>query len=318
MILADKITTLRKKNGWSQEELAEKMQVSRQAVSKWESAQTVPDLDKILTLSRLFGVTTDYLLKDELDTEEHTDEEYPPVDKVTLAEAGEYLRFRKKASVLIAIATFLCMISPIPLILLSGAVEIFSSSDLVATSVGLGLLLMAVAGAVALYIYCGTVHSRFPFAEKKDFVADYGVTGLAEQRKKEFRSAYTLLNILATCLCILSPLPLIICSAAEDSFASLLSLAGLIVTIGVAVALFILAGVRQAAFDRLLRVGDFEPRPKNKKLEAIEGIFWAVVLAAYLGWSFLSGDWGITWVLWPIAAVLSAVIPAIFKLFDKN
>ena len=64
MILADKIIRLRKKNGWSQEELAEKMQVSRQAVSKWEGAQTIPDLEKILMLSRLFGVTTDYLLKD--------------------------------------------------------------------------------------------------------------------------------------------------------------------------------------------------------------------------------------------------------------
>ena len=59
MILADKIIRLRKKNGWSQEELAEKMNVSRQAVSKWESAQTVPDLEKILQLSGLFGVTTD-------------------------------------------------------------------------------------------------------------------------------------------------------------------------------------------------------------------------------------------------------------------
>ena len=46
MILADKIIRLRKKNGWSQEELAEKMQVSRQAVSKWEGAQTIPDLEK--------------------------------------------------------------------------------------------------------------------------------------------------------------------------------------------------------------------------------------------------------------------------------
>ena len=50
MILADKIITLRKKNGWSQEELAEQMNVSRQAVSKWESAQSVPDLNKILLL----------------------------------------------------------------------------------------------------------------------------------------------------------------------------------------------------------------------------------------------------------------------------
>ena len=55
MILADKIIRLRKKNGWSQEELAEKMNVSRQAVSKWEAAQTIPDLEKLMKLSSLFG-----------------------------------------------------------------------------------------------------------------------------------------------------------------------------------------------------------------------------------------------------------------------
>ena len=53
MILADKIVRLRKKNGWSQEELAQKMNVSRQAVSKWESAQTIPELEKILQLGVL-------------------------------------------------------------------------------------------------------------------------------------------------------------------------------------------------------------------------------------------------------------------------
>ena len=70
MIFADKLISLRKKNGWSQEELAEKMNVSRQAVSKWEAAQTTPDLERILQLSKLFGVTTDFLLKDELSEEE--------------------------------------------------------------------------------------------------------------------------------------------------------------------------------------------------------------------------------------------------------
>lgn len=67
MIFADKLIRLRKKNGWSQEELAEKLNVSRQAVSKWEGAQTVPELEKLLQMSALFGVTTDYLLKDELE-----------------------------------------------------------------------------------------------------------------------------------------------------------------------------------------------------------------------------------------------------------
>ena len=67
MILADKIIELRKKEGWSQEELAEKLSVTRQSVSKWEGAQSIPDLDKVVQMSRLFGVTTDYLLKDELE-----------------------------------------------------------------------------------------------------------------------------------------------------------------------------------------------------------------------------------------------------------
>ena len=59
MIFADKLIDLRKKNGWSQEELAEKLNVSRQAVSKWEGAQSVPDMGRIIQLSELFGVTTD-------------------------------------------------------------------------------------------------------------------------------------------------------------------------------------------------------------------------------------------------------------------
>ena len=62
MILADKISELRKKNDWSQEELAGQLGVSRQSVSKWESAASIPDLDKILKMSELFGVSTDYLL----------------------------------------------------------------------------------------------------------------------------------------------------------------------------------------------------------------------------------------------------------------
>ena len=67
MIFADKLMDLRKKNGWSQEELAEMLGVSRQAVSKWEGAQSIPDMTRIIQLSELFGVSTDYLLKDNLE-----------------------------------------------------------------------------------------------------------------------------------------------------------------------------------------------------------------------------------------------------------
>lgn len=63
MTIADRIQTLRKSKGMSQEELADAAGVSRQAVSKWESEQSTPDLDKVIILSEIFDVTTDYLLK---------------------------------------------------------------------------------------------------------------------------------------------------------------------------------------------------------------------------------------------------------------
>jgi len=63
MNIADRIHQLRKSKGFSQEELADKIGVSRQTVSKWESEQSMPDLDKVIIMSDLFEVTTDYILK---------------------------------------------------------------------------------------------------------------------------------------------------------------------------------------------------------------------------------------------------------------
>ena len=68
MILAEKIMELRKKKGWSQEQLGERLEISRQSVSKWESGASIPDLDKIVKMSHIFSVSTDYLLKDELES----------------------------------------------------------------------------------------------------------------------------------------------------------------------------------------------------------------------------------------------------------
>ena len=63
MNIAERIQRLRKARGMSQEELADHMGVSRQAVSRWESGQSTPDLDKVVLLSDFFETTTDYLLK---------------------------------------------------------------------------------------------------------------------------------------------------------------------------------------------------------------------------------------------------------------
>ena len=144
MILADKIIRLRKKNGWSQEELADKMNVSRQAVSKWEGAQTIPDLEKILQLSILFGVTTDYLLKDEIENEELTSDTSSDttVKRISIEEATAYIEQRKKASWRIALATFLCILSPITLIVLTMLSELPNAIVTEATAISIGLTVL--------------------------------------------------------------------------------------------------------------------------------------------------------------------------------
>lgn len=70
MTFADKVLALRKKSGLSQEELAEKMDVSRQAISRWEMGLAMPDASNLLQLSKLFNVTTDYLINDEYSSDE--------------------------------------------------------------------------------------------------------------------------------------------------------------------------------------------------------------------------------------------------------
>lgn len=199
MILADKIIALRKKNGWSQEELAEKVNVSRQSVSKWEGAQSVPDLEKILQLANIFGVSTDYLLKDELEETEYvaavdTDMN---VRHVSMEEANEFLRVKEVTSTRIAFATFLCILSPITLILMGiasevGAVHITENA---AGGVGMIVLLVLVAAAVAIFISSGSMTSQFEYLEKEVFETEYGVTGMVKERQKQYKDTYTKCNV---------------------------------------------------------------------------------------------------------------------------
>ena len=123
MILAEKIIKLRKKNGWSQEELAEKLNVSRQAVSNGRVHRRSP-ISENSSVKRVVRCIYGLFVKDEMEAEEFTDQiSDSPLPRVTLEQANAYLAQRKKASVQIALATFLCILSPIPLLILGAASE---------------------------------------------------------------------------------------------------------------------------------------------------------------------------------------------------
>lgn len=324
MILADKLIRLRKKNGWSQEELAEKMNVSRQAVSKWEGAQTIPDLEKILMLGELFGVTTDYLLKDEIENEDYTDGiSNPGIRKITLAEANEYLELRKSAAKRIAIATMLCIVSIIPLLLLGVASEnsAFFLSEESACGIGLVAMFPIVAIAVAIFIRVGFASAPYEFIEKEPFETEYGVIGLVKDAQKKYRSTYTKYNYIGSCVCVLSPVPLLSAAFVDNDFLTVIMLTVTMLIAGIGAMFFIVSGVRWASMQKLLKEGEYDPaeKKKSKLKETVGVVYWVVATAIFLCWSFITNDWHHSWVVWPVAGVLFVAVMMICNvLVDKE
>lgn len=322
MLLADKIVTLRKRAGWSQEELAAQLGVSRQSVSKWEGAQSVPDMQKVVQMSRLFGVTTDYLLKEELgEPEPAPAESDAPLRRVTMEQAADYLALRQAAAPKLALATLLCVLSPVALLLLAALSDRPGAalSENAAAGIGLCVLLVLVAAAVAVFITCAAQVKAYAFLETEPFETAYGVTGMVRERRAAAAPEHTRGKVAGTVLCILSAVPLFIavCLNGPD----LLYVAAvclLLVLAGVGSALFVYGGVYQAAMDRLLEEGDYvRPRKRqNGVVGAISSIYWLTVTAAYLLWTF--GPWWDaqpqdTWILWAVAGLLYGAVMALVR-----
>ena len=322
MILADKIVTLRKRAGWSQEELAAQLGVSRQSVSKWEGAQSVPDMQKVVQMSRLFGVTTDYLLKEELgEPEPAPAESDAPLRRVTMEQAADYLAQRQAAAPKLALATLLCVLSPVALLLLAALSDRPGAalSENAAAGIGLCVLLVLVAAAVAVFITCAAQVKAYAFLETEPFETAYGVTGMVRERRAAAAPEHTRGKVAGTVLCILSAVPLFIAVCLDGP--DLLYVGAvclLLVLAGVGSAVFVSGGVYWAAMDRLLEEGDYvRPRKRqNGVVGAISSIYWLTVTAAYLLWTF--GPWWDaqpqdTWILWAVAGVLYGAVMALVR-----
>lgn len=319
MILADKIIALRKKNGWSQEELAEKLKVSRQAVSKWEGAQTVPDLERILQMSQLFGVTTDYLLKDELEQEQFSaGEEETPLRRMSMAEANAFLDWQVTAGRRIAIGVFLCILSAVPLIFLGGASAFgwLPLSENQAGGIGMLILLLLVAVAVSLFIHTNLQNRPYEFLSRENFDTEYGVTGMVRERQKEFSGTYARRLMLGVGLCVLSPCWLFLAAMKDSESLALVAVDCLLLTVGVGILFLIPAVVQKVSMEKLLKTGDYSPAEKrfSKTMGAISSIYWMTVTAVFLAVSFVTEAWDRTWIIWSVSGVVYVVVAAVSRL----
>ncbi len=317
MILADKILALRKKNGWSQEELADKLNVSRQSISKWEGAIAIPDISKIIEMGKIFGVTTDYLLKDDIEETIYSNDDDANVRKINLDTANSYLKASKTFNKQVGLGASLCIISPILLIILSALTEYSTKvTEKFAVSMGLSVLFLLVCLAVALFIVSDSMMKKYSFINKEKFELEYGVDSIVKERRENFIPKFNYLLILAISLIILGVLPLVISAIYDASGMVIISMVGLLLFIvSIATTIIInIVGIK-SSFDRLLCEGEFENKKvlENTKEEKISNFYWPLIVAIYLAWSFISRDWHITWIVWPVASLIFAAISSIIK-----
>lgn len=325
MILAETIIQLRKQAGWSQEELADKLGVSRQAISKWESAQSVPDLNRILDMSRLFGVSTDILLKDDLGPEfisenpptelNDTDE---PLRKVSLSEANDYISVRLAAAPKIALGVMLCILSPVLLIALSSLQELgrISLSEGQAAGIGVLVLMCLVGAAVAIFIINGMKLGRFSYIQEDALDTAYGVSGLARDRKENYRERHTMMLTIGIVLCVLSCVPIFVSMiVATSDLLTVLSVCILLIMIAIGVFMIVSTSIVQDTYDALLEEGDYTRQKKqaSRHYGYIYGIYWLAAVAIFLLISFTTDSWDRSWIVWPIAGVGCGILAGILQ-----
>ncbi len=327
MILADKIMNLRKKAGWSQEELAEKVGVSRQSISKWESGQSIPDINRIIELSKIFDVSTDYLLKDTMEEEQSNPvrEEINdlPLRPVSMDEANSFMAVREMMSKRISIGVLLCILSPIALIGLSTAQEEgkIQLSEMQASGIGLTISIVLVGIAVALFINSSMLFKPYEDISTEDIDAAYGVEGIARDRMEKFHPIYEKSMIVGVILCIVSCLPVFIAMTfTESDYMMTMAVCVMLAIVAIGVFNIVRVSTVNNGYKMLLEEGDYSRASKAEKKsnDDWDTIYWGITLVIWFGWSFITNAWHKTWIVWPIAGIGYGVFIAIRRVMRKK
>ena len=326
MIISEKIAMLRKKNDWSQEQLAEQLSVSRQSVSKWESGAAIPGMDLLVKMSELFGVSVDYLVKDEMEEIAYTGEETIERNDdriVTLEEANTYMDTVREVASKIATGVVLCILSPVLLIFLGGYSETVGAAitENMAGGIGLVALLVIITVAVVTLILNGLKLSKYEYLEKDEISLIYGVKGIVEKKKNEFEDEFHRGIAIGVALCILSVIPVAATAiVTEEDFPLVCATCLIFFFVSAGVYLIIKVSMVWGSYQKLLQVGDYsiEQKRGNKKIDAFASIYWCVITALYLGYSFITMNWGISWIIWPVAGVLFGAVAGIIKLCSSG
>jgi len=313
---------LRKQHSWSQEELANKLSVSRQSVSKWEGNQATPEMDKIVMLSDIFNVTTDFLLKDDLTNEqENINVTTSQLENINMraSEVDRYFKDYKEYAHKISIGVMLCILGAAGLIFSSAVTEMQSVTELSTNSImGFGLICLFGLVAIAVYIFINSSQliDQYEGLDKQIVSLDQATKVRVKRQMIAYRKDFKGSLAASVVIIILAVVPLVLSGIMELDGAVIISFASLmLVIIALSVRNIVNGSIISDSYNVII---DNKSKSKKKVEDKIESIYWTIIVAIYLGWSFLTYDWHITWIIWPIAGVLSEIIPEVAQSLHKR
>lgn len=236
--------------------------------------------------------------------------------RLDVSRAREYVEAVHRSQWLLATGTALFVLCAIPLLLLI-AVSAGPDGDPAAWAIAVGIssvLIMVPTGLVLLIVRDARLKD-FEDIDQRAVTPTAEVRRFATETRRAHRRRATVGSAVAIVLWILSALPVILLAllGGEDSFAPLYGVCLTLVIVAAGIAIMTRTGWSDSAAGTLLQEeqDDDAVRSTNPAVRAVAAVFWPVIAAIYLAWSFLTGDWGISWVLWPVAGLLYAGLAAL-------
>lgn len=224
---------------------------------------------------------------------------------------------------LTALGVMFCILSICGPIFICAVGEYSSHNEVLFDSLGGASLFLIVAIGVGLLVYSNISVGRWKFLETERYVTDFATTEYIHHGMENYKSTYAMLVTIGIMLCILSILPSIIFDAIWNSAGFWGDFSGglLFIFVAIGVFLIVMGSMKLGSYTRLLQLNEHDtvggnyvpnqqggPQYINPTTAAIMSVYWPTVTCVYLIWSFLTFNWHITWIIWPIASVIHALV----------
>ncbi len=250
-----------------------------------------------------------------------------PVSKV---DAFEFIRENEKHKFTVGIAVLLfitCAVGPI-----LGSSDLHHGSN-ISELIGLVYMFASIATGVGLIIYSSVNMKKWDYLMGEPCSIDYATADEIHRADQDDRPSRALRLTIGIILCILCFIPVVIFDALNSGefLVEAFGPAFLLAMVGVGVMLIIMSGAKHDACSKLLALNDRTtvsgnysgmkpnaPRFSDPTVDSIMSVYWPTVTCLYLIWSFLSFDWHITWIIWPVAGIIHGVVKKTYGIGGNN